>query len=151
LGAALREVYGYEDLLASIQLLLGSSLRHWAVGKIVDIRIDSAGGFDNGITTIEGESGRQYRILFQNENLVLYEPDGEALTTVPDIISLVSLSKDERGYYAPLSNSETHVNQDVLIVASKADPKWHEPDGRGYSCWKQVLIDAGYCDVRPQV
>ncbi len=62
-------------------------------GTITDIEIDSAGGFDTGVTTIvDDQSGEEYKVTFQNENLFVEDPNGKVIVTIPSIISLLDLS-----------------------------------------------------------
>ena len=54
-------------------------------GTITDIKIDSAGGFDTGVTTIvDDQSGEEYKVTFQNENLFVEDPNGKVIVTIPE-------------------------------------------------------------------
>ncbi|HUZ24491.1 MAG TPA: DUF917 domain-containing protein [Streptosporangiaceae bacterium] len=66
-------------------------------GKVVDLERQNTRGFARGSITVEGTedfSGRQIRIDFQNENLVLWE-NGQARATVPDLITLITADRGE--------------------------------------------------------
>ena len=66
-------------------------------GKVVDVERRNTKGFACGSLTLEGtgsDAGRQVRIDFQNENLVLWEDD-EPRATVPDLISLIATDRGE--------------------------------------------------------
>lgn len=66
-------------------------------GKVTDVHRRTAKGFARGHMTVDGigpDSGRSVRIEFQNENLVIWE-DGEAVVTVPDLITLVATDDGE--------------------------------------------------------
>lgn len=111
-------------------------------GTITDIEIDSAGGFDTGVTTIrDDETGEMYTVLFQNENLLVKDPEGKVMVTIPSIISTLNLGLD--GEVRALSNSETKVGQKVALTITRAHDKWYD-DPKCYGCWKGVMASAGY-------
>lgn len=61
-------------------------------GKVVDVERRMSKGFARGHVTIEGfgtDQGREVRVEFQNENLVIIE-DGDVAAVVPDLITLVT-------------------------------------------------------------
>ncbi|MFQ5966482.1 MAG: DUF917 domain-containing protein [Acidimicrobiia bacterium] len=65
--------------------------RRYLRGKVVDVSRRTTQGFAKGSITVEGvgdDQGRQIRIDFQNENLVIWE-GGEPQVVVPDLITLV--------------------------------------------------------------
>lgn len=71
--------------------------RRYLRGKVVDVDRRLAQGFARGHLALEGfddDAGRQVRIDFQNENLVIWE-DGEPKVTVPDLITLVTTERAE--------------------------------------------------------
>lgn len=97
-------------------------------GTITDIEIDSAGGFDTGVTTIvDDQSGEEYKVTFQNENLFVEDPNGKVIVTIPSIISLLDLSLE--GEVRALSNSETKVGQKVALTITRADDRWYDLPG----------------------
>lgn len=96
-------------------------------GVIEDITIDSAGGFDTGVTVIRSDSGEVYRVTFQNENLFVEDEKGKTLVTVPNIISILDL--DLEGEVRSLSNCETKVGQRVALTATQADKRWYDVPG----------------------
>lgn len=116
-------------------------------GTITDIKIDTAGGFDTGITTIRADDGRIYQVVFQNENLYV-QAEGTTIVTVPSIISMLDLSNGKMA--VPVSNSEAYVGQRVILTETKANKLWYDlPEC--YSCWEEVLVSAGYRNVKPEV
>ena len=117
-------------------------------GVIEDITIDSAGGFDTGVTVIRSDSGEVYRVTFQNENLFVEDEKGKTLVTVPNIISILDL--DLEGEVRSLSNCETKVGQRVALTATQADKRWYDVP-EGYTCWDDVMVSAGYCRAREEV
>lgn len=73
-------------------------------GKLISATISTAGGFDAGVITIEGDSsikdysGHQYTIIFQNESLLLWDSNSPIpLVMAPDLISY--LIEDDEGQY----------------------------------------------------
>ena len=95
-------------------------------GKVVDVERRTAGGFVRGSAVIEGieaDRDRLVRIEFQNENLVALE-DGEALATVPDIITLL-----DRHTARGIVTEQIRYGQRVVIAAFKAPAQWRTPAG----------------------
>lgn len=71
--------------------------RRYVRGKVVDVERRQTKGFSRGHVTIEGfdeDEGREVRIDFQNENLVIWEDD-QPHVTVPDLITLVTSERAE--------------------------------------------------------
>ena len=97
-------------------------------------------GFDFGRTYYEGIGeyvGRQFRIDYQNENLVAYEGD-EALLTVPDLICTLNLDTG-----CPLTNAELEEGQNILVLAMPAPNAWYMSED-GWNCWAPFLETIGY-------
>lgn len=114
---------------------------------ITDIQITSEGGFDTGATTIRTDNGKEFKVIFQNENLYV-EAGDKTLVTVPSIISMLDLSDEKMAL--PISNSETYVGQKVALTETKANNRWYDlPEC--YSCWDGVMLSAGYGSVKPEV
>lgn len=113
-----------------------------SAGTITKIDIDSAGGFDTGVTTITDDAtGMEWTVLFQNENLLVRDPQGKTVVTIPSVISTLNLELD--GEVRALSNSETRVGQKVALTVTSAHDKWYD-DPMCYGCWKGVMESAGY-------
>lgn len=118
--------------------------------KIKDKIIEVVHGFDLGRTVIcDDETGEDYTICFQNENLYVYkgpEPTEEnVLITAPELISVFCrLDKNGDPYYLPVDNSTTEVGMSVDVIVSPADKKWWAEDKRAYRCWVKTLRDARY-------
>jgi hypothetical protein len=69
------------------------AIKEMCRGKLISATISTAGGFDAGVITIEGDSsikdysGHQYTIIFQNESLVLWNSNSaQPLVMAPDLI-----------------------------------------------------------------
>lgn len=95
-------------------------------GKVVDVERRTAGGFVRGSAVVEGiefDRDRLVRIEFQNENLIALE-DGEALATVPDIITLL-----DRHTARGIVTEQIRYGQRVVIAAFKAPDQWRTPAG----------------------
>ena len=90
-------------------------------GKVTAVERRTEGGFVRGSATIEGtgvDGGRSLTIEFQNENLVVIE-DGEALATVPDIITLLD-SHTAHG----IVTEHIRYGQRVVIGVFPAPEQW---------------------------
>lgn len=87
-------------------------------GTITDVEVKVVAGFDYGTATIAGKDGATYKVLFQNENLVLYK-NGEVVMTAPDIISFYDIDTG-----MPLTNADTVKGQNVDIGIIKVDERW---------------------------
>ncbi|NLU24876.1 MAG: DUF917 domain-containing protein [Clostridiales bacterium] len=87
-------------------------------GKITKVETKTAGGFDYGVAIVAGEDGHEYKVLFQNENLVLFD-NGRVVMTAPDIISFYDIDNG-----MPLTNADTAEGQHVDIGILKVDERW---------------------------
>lgn len=75
-------------------------------GTLVGATTSTAGGFDVGIITIKGMDGNIYKIIFQNESLILWDSSSaEPLVMAPDLISY--LIEDSKMQY-------TFTNGDIM-------------------------------------
>jgi hypothetical protein len=95
-------------------------------GKVVDVDRRTAGGFVRGSAVVEGiehDAGRLVRIEFQNENLVAME-DGEALATVPDIITLL-----DRHSARGIVTEHVRYGQRVVVGVFRAPDQWRSERG----------------------
>ena len=119
-------------------------------GVIEKIEMDASGGFDRGFTWITGDDGTTWKVLFQNENLVAYQGEDLAAATVPGIITLIDLADKETQKAMPVSNTETYQGQCVALVYVEPPAGWSSIP-QGYTCWNEILISAGYCEVGKQV
>lgn len=95
-------------------------------GKVVDVDRRTAGGFVRGSAVVEGiehDAGRLVRIEFQNENLIAME-DGEALATVPDIITLL-----DRHSAHGIVTEHIRYGQRVVVGVFRAPDQWRSERG----------------------
>lgn len=95
-------------------------------GKVIDVDRRTAGGFVRGSAVIEGtehDGGRLIRIEFQNENLVAME-DGEALATVPDIITLL-----DRHSAHGIVTEHIRYGQRVVVGVFRGPDQWRTERG----------------------
>ena len=136
--------------LAGVLNDAGYTCRRIIRGKIKDKIIEVVHGFDLGRTIIwDEETGEDYTICFQNENLYVYkgtEPTEETvLITAPELISVFCrLDKNGKPYYLPVDNSTTEIGMSVDVIVSPADKKWWAKDKHAYRCWQKTLKDAEY-------
>lgn len=95
-------------------------------GKIVDVARRTEAGFARGHVRIEGSGssqGRSLDIAFQNENLVAML-DGEALATVPDLITIMEPEHGE-----PITTEELRYGLRVSVIAAPCDRRWRTDAG----------------------
>ncbi|MFD4255392.1 DUF917 domain-containing protein [Amycolatopsis thermoflava] len=91
-------------------------------GTVAEIVQHSADGWPRGVVSVRTPEGF-VRIDFQNENLVLSR-EGTVLATVPDLIGLADA---ETG--AMTQTVDLAVGQDVHVITSPVDDRWHTPEG----------------------
>lgn len=79
-------------------------------GTLVSATTSTAGGFDVGIITIKDGPDKLYKIIFQNESLILWNSSSaEPLIIAPDLISyLINDSQTQR--YMPYTNGDIMEN-----------------------------------------
>ncbi len=109
-------------------------------GKLVRHELAVEKGFDFGRTYYEGiedYAGRQFRIDYQNENLVAYEGN-QAVLTVPDLICTLNLDTG-----CPVTNAELEEGQNILVLAMPAPKAWYMSK-EGWTCWAPFLDTIGY-------
>jgi DUF917 family protein len=121
-GRALRE--GHKDPFEA----LGSAIETYRLisGKVIEVERRTEGGFVRGGAVIEGtdqDAGRLVRIEFQNENLIALE-DGEAIATVPDIITLL-----DRHTARGIVTEHIRYGQRVVLAVFPAPEQWRTPAG----------------------
>lgn len=138
-GRAFRESKDPQTLSKALEREVGA--RELFVGHIARIELRTEGGFDFGITYIDGTeayAGSSLSIGFKNENMILKDGSGEVLGTVPDLITIVGLEA-----VAPLTNADTEEGQKVAIFGLTAPENWLKTP-KGYECWHQILEKLGY-------
>lgn len=120
LGGAIQSKPTVEDVFCDIEELFKSQSIYPAIkeiypaitemcrGKLESATTSTAGGFDVGVITIEAEdeakakaeddSEHLYKIIFQNESLLLWDSDSPIpLVMAPDLISYL-IEDDEKNY-----------------------------------------------------
>ncbi len=138
-GKAFRESTDFEALSNALESEVG--VKELFVGGIADIELRTEGGFDFGITYIDGReayAGKSVSIGFKNENMILKDGSGKVLGTVPDLITLVSLDTLE-----PLTNADTEKGQNAAVFGLTAPENWLKTP-KGYECWHSILEKLGY-------
>lgn len=79
-------------------------------GTLVSATTSTAGGFDVGIITIKGMDGNIYKIIFQNESLILWDSSSaEPLVMAPDLISYL-IEDSQTQQYMPYTNGDIMEN-----------------------------------------
>ena len=113
-------------------------------GKVTAVERRTEGGFVHGSATIEGtgvDGGRSLTIEFQNENLVAIE-DGEALATVPDIITLLD-SHTAHG----IVTEHIRYGQRVVVGVFPAPEQWTAAIGLAVGGPRVLGYDVDYQPV----
>ena len=141
-GGRVRDIYS--ALVQAKCLCECSPLRAFAT--------DFKDGFDVGSYVI-GEGEGRYKILFQNENLLLYQlaESGEErlLMTAPDIITLYNAQNGD-----PITNEDLFLHReagdlDTLQVALgviRVDQKWWRRPENTEAAWRPYFDVLGYGD-----
>lgn len=124
IGRALDEVARHGgDALAALSEVCGA--RRSFTGKIVNVDRRTEAGFVRGVFTLEGldgDRGHRGEVAFQNENLLLHV-DGELVTAVPDLITLVDAESGR-----PLTTEGARFGARVHAVTTPASEIWWRAD-----------------------
>jgi len=146
-GKAFREAGGVDALSGALADEIGA--RELFVGRISQIELKTEGGFDFGITHIDGteaHAGKSVGIGFKNENILMRDQSGKVMATVPDLITLVDVEM-----LTPLTNADTREGQRVAVYGATASANWFKTP-MGFDCWKHILhkfdYDGGYVPVK---
>ncbi|UQS82159.1 DUF917 domain-containing protein [Bombilactobacillus folatiphilus] len=127
IGELIQRANEFDSPQAALQeLLTYTSGFQLLTGKIVDISHVTKGGFNYGTTTIEGlneDTGKQGKISFQNENIMM-TVDGQVLATAPDLIMMVDMDT-----LLPVTNEEARYGKRVYVVGLPANEKWRTEAG----------------------
>jgi len=121
-------------------------------GKITEIVTDTHDGFDFGRLTVAAADGEtSYRIMFQNENLLLQKiADGVTtdMMTVPDITAMYCLDPNGAADVEidmPISNADAKEGMDIVIGVIKVDEKWFRDENRKWwTVWSECMKAIGY-------
>jgi DUF917 family protein len=138
-GRAFREASDIEELTQALGDAVGA--KELFAGSISELELKSEGGFDLGITHLEGTGAygaKSVNIGFKNENMLLRDEVGKVMATVPDLITLVDTDT-----LAPLTNADTQEGQNVAVFGVTAAKNWFK-NPRGVSNWKPILARFGY-------
>lgn len=115
IGAALAEP-GYEPYLRAC----GGRLV--CTGTVAEVLQHSSDGWPRGVVSLDTAEGFA-RIDFQNENLIVSR-EGTVLATVPDLIAVADADTS-----ALTQTVDLAVGQEVHVLASPVDERWHTPEG----------------------
>ena len=108
-------------------------------GEVTKVEAKIANGFDYGEVHIDGENGEEIKILFQNENLVIY-CNGEVVMTAPDIICV--FDKETK---IPLTNADVKEGQKVDVGLFKVDERWWKTGVENVNnIWKTYFKNVDY-------
>ena len=134
IGRAFREASDMAQLSESLQETVEA--KQLFVGRISKIEEKSRGGFDFGITYLDGIdqcTGQSASIGFKNENMLMRDSTGKALATVPDIFTLVDIDRLE-----PVTNADCRPGMEVAVLGATAPANWLK-DPMGFDIWKDIL------------
>jgi DUF917 family protein len=95
-------------------------------GKIVDVQRRTEKGFARGEAILEGIDEYDSQILklqFQNENLMAML-DGEAVVSVPDLITVLETESGE-----PITTEALRYGFRVTVLGIPCNQKWRTPEG----------------------
>lgn len=80
-----------------------------AAGRVVQVRIETRGGFDVGLITLDGAHGAA-ELTFWNEYMTL-EIDGQRLATFPDLLAML-----EAATGTPLPTAQVREGLEVVVL-----------------------------------
>jgi DUF917 family protein len=126
------------DVMDELQKV--TECREFFRGRLTRFSADSRGGWDFGAVHIDGigkDSGKKFRIDYQNESLVAWE-DEKVIMTTPDLICAIDLNTGD-----PLSNADFREGMDILALGIPVHKNWFLSD-RGLSCWQYHFDTIGY-------
>lgn len=114
-------------------------------GKIADVERRTLTGFARGRLVLEGQGpyGRDMQIEFQNENLVACV-EGRAVTTVPDLICIVSALDAE-----PITTELLRYGQRVAVVGIPCHPMLRTPEALAAVGPAAFGYDLAYAPLEP--
>ncbi len=120
-------------------------------GKLDCATTSTVGGFDVGIITIKGDSEHLYKIIFQNESLILWDSgSAKPLITAPDLISY--LIEDSQGQYVFTNGDIMHggalkkdlVGKEIVVYGIAAPKALRDPESDMIKRYMSVLNTLGY-------
>jgi len=138
-GKAFREAEDFAGLSEALGEIVDA--RELFRGKIAKIEIKSVGGFDFGVTSLEGVgtyAGQSRTIGYKNENMLMRDESGKVLVTVPDLIITVDLDELQ-----PQTNADTKEGQNVAVFGVRAAEAWFRTP-LGFTVWKEILEKLDY-------
>ena len=137
--------------------ILGMDVKIICKGKVMDIQTNTHGGFDYGTMTVrddrKGYNEEEFRITFQNENLVLnrlVEGVAKPLMTVPDLTCFYCIDPHGQGDAEPgmpLSNADARIGMEIAVAVIKVDPKWFAnktSPNKWWDVWAECMKNAEY-------
>jgi uncharacterized protein len=113
-------------------------------GKISDIRRDLTSGFIRGnvkINGIEDYKGSEFKLEFQNENLI-GSIDGEPVALTPDLITVLD---KEKGF--PITTENLKYGQRVTVIGMPCDPFWRSEAGLAQVGPRYFKYDLDYTPI----
>ena len=129
-----------EEKLTELKSFFDNKIHALCLGTVKSFKRDVSAGFDVGETVIAGEDGKEYKVSFQNENIVAYE-DGKACITVPDRICIIDYNT-----CMPLTNvdEDMKIGRKIVVIISASPENWWKSDKNAYKCWNPILDRVSY-------
>lgn len=115
-------------------------------GKIVELTRHTSGGFARGEAVLAGtdaDRGRSARLVFQNENLILFAAN-DPIVTVPDLITLLDYDTG-----APLTTEVLRYGWRVRVLAIPCHGRWRRPEALAVVGPRAFGYDFDYRPFRP--
>lgn len=133
-----------DDILSRINMSLNTEAYELCSGTLCSAENVTEGGFDHGKVVINGEGGRIFTIVLQNENLLAWDStSGTALVMAPDAIAYIVHNKQVVYSNGDLIGSDNHLipelkDKSVSVIGIVAHPELrkHEKEKRNKRDYK---------------
>ena len=143
IGQKLRQGADAQRLEALARLLGGKQLCR---AKITDVQRQTVQGFARGEVVLAGigeDNGLEYRISFQNENLVFWR-DGQPVVSVPDLITILD---EQTGH--PITTEGLKYGLRVVVMAFTCHEQWRSEQGLALVGPRYFGYDIDYVPFQP--
>ena len=113
-----------EEKLTELKSFFDNKIHALCLGTVKSFKRDVSAGFDVGETVIAGEDGKEYKVSFQNENIVAYDYN----TCMP----LTNVDEDMK------------IGRKIVVIISASPENWWKSDKNAYKCWNPILDRVSY-------
>lgn len=80
-------------------------------GKVIEVSLETTGGFDYGRIVVKGNSNKLYEALFWNEFIMLNDEDGKIYGVFPDLIVMINIHLG-----LPMTSAEVKNGDEVFLL-----------------------------------